>query len=128
GRTQLLDLVIDGSKPRRVLVREVQYNPRSNTVLHVDFYQVNLREKISADVPVVVVGESPAVHNHEGELLQNLSAIHVSCLPADIPEHFEVDVSGLLAVDDAIRVAQLTVPAEVEVLSDPEEVVVKVAH
>jgi large subunit ribosomal protein L25 len=127
GKTQLLDLVVDGDT-RKVLVREVQYSPRYGNMLHVDFYQVNLKEKINADVPVVVVGEAPAVQRREGELLQTLNALHVTCLPADIPEHIEVDVSGLEAVDEAIRVGQLTVPPECEVLNDPEDVVVKIAH
>jgi len=128
GRTQLLDLKIDGEGiPRKVLVREVQYDPRGGGVLHVDFYQVNLKEKITADVPVVLVGEAPAVQRRDGELQQNVNSLRVSCLPADIPEHVEVDVSGLEAVDDAIRVGQLFVPSEVEILNDPDELVVKVA-
>src|ERR1700716_3233408 len=127
GRTQLLDLKIDGEGgSRKVLVREVQYDPRANVVIHVDFYQVNLKEKIQADVPVVLVGEAPAVLRRDGELQQNINSLRVSCLPADIPEHIEVDVSGLEAVDDAIRVSQLNVPPECEVLSDPEELVVKI--
>jgi large subunit ribosomal protein L25 len=128
GRTQLLDLKIDGEgSPRKVLVREVQYDPRGRGVLHVDFYQVNLKEKITAEVPVVLVGESPAVQRRDGELQQNVNSLRVSCLPADIPEHVEVDVSGLEALDDAIRVGLLYVPAEVEILNDPEELVVKIA-
>src|ERR1700730_11434740 len=127
GRTQLLDLKIDGEGgSRKVLVREVQYDPRANTVVHVDFYQVNLKEKITADVPVVLVGESPAVLRRDGELQQYVNSLRVSCLPADIPEHIEVDVSGLEAVDDGIRVGQLNVPPECEVLTDPEELVVKI--
>jgi large subunit ribosomal protein L25 len=129
GKTQLVDLEIEGEdNPRKVLIREVQYGPRQGAVLHVDFYQVNLLEKISADVPVVIVGEAPAVMRHEGELQHTLHAIKVSCLPADIPEHFSVDVGGLEAVDESIRVGQLAIPAGVEVLADPEEVVVKIAH
>src|ERR1700682_2273680 len=128
GRTQLLDLKIDGEGgSRKVLVREVQYDPRANVVIHVDFYQVNLKEKIQAKVPVVRVGEAPAVLRRDGELQQNINTLRVSCLPADIPEHIEVDVSGLEAVDDGIRVSQLNMPPECEVLSDPEELVVKIA-
>ncbi|HEY8740330.1 MAG TPA: 50S ribosomal protein L25 [Candidatus Dormibacteraeota bacterium] len=128
GRTQLMDLQIDGEgKPRKVLIREVQYNPRGGSTLHVDFYQVNLKEKIAADVPIVLVGESPAVQRRDGEMAQNLHSLRVSCLPADIPEHIEVDVSRLENVDDSIRISELTVPEEVEVLSDPDDVVVKVA-
>jgi large subunit ribosomal protein L25 len=128
GRTQLMDLQVEGeAKPRKVLVREVQYNPRDGKALHIDFYQVNLKEKITADVPIVVVGESPAVHRRDGELAQNLHSLKVNCLPADIPEHIEVDVSGLDAVDDSIRISELMIPDEVEVLTDPDEVVIKVA-
>jgi len=128
GRTQLLDLVINQDTPRRVLVREVQYNPRSGRLVHVDFYQVNLKEKITADVPVMIVGVAPAVQRGEGELLQNLHSLRVNCLPTDIPEHFECDVSGLEAVDETVRVGQIQAPPAVEILNDPEEVVVKVAH
>ncbi|MDQ6748023.1 MAG: 50S ribosomal protein L25 [Candidatus Dormibacteraeota bacterium] len=128
GRTQLLDLQVDGEgRPRKVLVREVQYNPRGGATLHIDFYQVNLKEKIVADVPIVLVGESPAVLRRDGELQQNLHSLKVTCLPADIPEHVEVDVSGMENVEDSIRISELITPADVEVISDPEEVVVKVA-
>ena len=128
GKTQLMDLQLAGEpKPRKVLVRIVQYNPRGGDPIHIDFYQVNLKEKINADVPIVVVGESPAVQRREGELAQNLHSLKVHCLPADIPEHIEVDVSGLENVDDSIRISELTIPDEIEVVSDPEDVVIKVA-
>jgi large subunit ribosomal protein L25 len=129
GRTQLLDVTVDTeSGPRRVLVREVQYNLRTGGVLHVDFFQVNLKQKITADVPLIIVGEAPAVENKEGELQHTMNTLKVSCLPAEIPEHIEVDVSGLEEIDEAIRVGQLTVPADVEILTDPEEVVAKIVH
>ena len=129
GRTQLLDLTgADGGDSRKVLIREVQYDPRFGGVQHVDFYQVNLKEKITADVPLAVIGEAPAVLRREGEMQQMMQTLKVSCLPADIPEHIEVDVSGLEAIDDGIRVNQLVVPAECEVLTEGEELVVKIAH
>jgi len=128
GRTQLMDLQLDGeARPRKVLVRTVMYNPRGGDPLHIDFYQVNLKEKITADVPIVVVGESPAVQRRDGELAQNLHSLKVNCLPADIPEHIEVDVSKLENVDDSIRISELLIPDEVEVISDPDDVVIKVA-
>jgi large subunit ribosomal protein L25 len=129
GRSQLLDLQLeDESKPRKVLVREVQYDPRHNVPLHVDFYQVNLKEKINSEVPIVLVGESPAVQRREGQILQVLHSLKLSSLPADIPEHIEVDVTTLEAVDDAIHVGQLAVPENVEVLSTPDELVVKLTQ
>jgi large subunit ribosomal protein L25 len=74
------------------------------------------------------VGEAPAVENKEGELQHTMNTLKVSCLPAEIPEHIEVDVSGLEEIDEAIRVSQLKVPADVEILADPEEVVAKIVH
>ena len=128
GRTQLMDLQVEGEpKSRKVLVREVQYNPRTTQAIHIDFYQVNLKEKITADVPIVVVGESPAVHRRDGELAQNLHSLKLNCLPADSPEHIEVDVSRMENVDDSIRISELVIPEECEVLTDPDEVVIKVA-
>jgi large subunit ribosomal protein L25 len=129
GRTQLLDVAVNTeSTPRRVLIREVQYDPRAGVVIHVDFFQVNLKEKITADVPLVIVGTAPAVEQAEGELQHTMNTVKVSCLPAEIPEHIEVDVSGLEAIDDAVRVGQLKVPEDVEILTDPEEVVAKIVH
>jgi large subunit ribosomal protein L25 len=127
GRSQLLDLQLEGeSRPRKVLVREVQFDPRHGTPMHVDFYQVNLKEKIAADIPVVAVGESPAVRRGEGLILHVLHSLRVSSLPADIPEHVEVDVSSLENVNDAVHVGQLAVPDGVEVLTGADEVVIKV--
>ncbi|MFY9614538.1 MAG: 50S ribosomal protein L25 [Candidatus Dormiibacterota bacterium] len=128
GRTQLLDVTVGDSAARRVLVREVQYDPRRNIVQHIDFFQVNLKEKITADVPLVLVGEAPAAERNEGELQQLTNTIKVSCLPTEIPEHIEVDVTGLEELEQSIRVSDLVVPPECEVLSDPDEVVAKIAH
>ena len=127
GRTQLIDLVVDGGRAHKVLVKEVQVSPRRNTPVHVDFHQVSLRERLQVDVPIVVNGEAEPVRMGDADVLQVLHSVRVECLPNDIPEAVEVDVSGLDHVDAGVRVAELELPRGVTAVTDPEELVVKLA-
>jgi large subunit ribosomal protein L25 len=127
GRTQLIDLVVDGGRAHKVLVKEVQVSPRRNTPVHVDFHQVSLRERLQVDVPIVVSGEAEPVRMGDADVLQVLHNVRVECLPNDIPEAVEVDVSGLDHVDAGVRVAELELPRGVTAVTDPEELVVKLA-
>ena len=126
GRTHLVDLVVDGSRTEKVLVREIQTHPRRLGPIHVDFYQVNLEQKVRVEVPVHLVGESAAVKRGDADVLQPIHALEVECLPTSIPEEFEVDLTPLAEIDSGIRVAELDVPKGVTVLADPDELVVKI--
>jgi large subunit ribosomal protein L25 len=127
GRNTMLELLVEGEKKLRpVFVHHVQRNPLNDDLLHVDFYEVSLKEKIRLEVPIVVVGEAPAVDLYHGILLQNVNAVTIEGLPAEMPPHIEVDVSGLAEIDDAIHVKDLSVSAGLSLLVDPELVVVKV--
>jgi large subunit ribosomal protein L25 len=128
GRTHLVDLVLDGGQTEKVLVREIQTHPRRLGPIHVDFYQVNLQEKIQVEVPIHLVGESGPVKQGDGDVLQPLHSIRVECLPSDIPEAFEVDISPLDEIEAELRVSDLKVPTGVTVLDDPEDLVVKIVH
>jgi large subunit ribosomal protein L25 len=127
GRTHLVDLIVDG-KTEKVLVREIQTHPRRLGPIHVDFYQVNLEEKITVEVPVHLVGESAAVKRGDADVLQPIHALRVECLPSDIPEAFEVDLTPLEEIESEFRVADLSVPKGVTVLLEPEELIVKIVH
>jgi large subunit ribosomal protein L25 len=127
GKTQLIDLVIGDGRPSKVLVKEVQLSPRRNTALHVDFHQVSLREKLQVDVPIAITGEAEPVKAGEADVLQVQHTLRVECLPTDIPDVIEVDVSELDHVDAGIRVSDLTLPSGVTAVIDPEELVVKLA-
>jgi large subunit ribosomal protein L25 len=127
GRTHLVDLALDG-RNEKVLVREIQTHPRRLGPIHVDLYQVNLQEKIEVEVPVHLVGESAPVKQGDADILQPLHSIRVECLPSDIPESFEVDITPLEEIDMELRVSNLTVPKGVTVLDDPDELVVKIVH
>lgn len=127
GHTHLVELMIDGSKASTVLIREVQHHPRRLGPIHVDFYRVSMKEKLHADVPLVAVGESPAIKAGHGELLQVLHTVKVECLPGDIPQALEVDLGRLVNSDDVIRLGDVAAPKGVAILGDPEETVAKVA-
>ena len=126
GRTHLVDLVVDGDKAEKVLVREIQTHPRRLGPIHVDFYQVNLEEKITVEVPVHLVGESAAVKRGDADILQPIHSLRVECLPSDIPEAFEVDLTPLEEIESEIRISDVKMPKGVTVLIDPEELVVKI--
>jgi large subunit ribosomal protein L25 len=126
GRTHLVDLLVDGDRTEKVLVREIQTHPRRLGPIHVDFYQVNLEEKITVEVPVHLVGESAAVKRGDADILQPLHSLRVECLPSDIPEAFEVDLTPLEEIESEIRISDVKMPKGVTVLIDPEELVVKI--
>lgn len=124
--TGLIDLTVDGSV-RPVLIHSVQIDPVKSTVLHVEFHQVDLKEKVHANIPLVLVGESPAVAQKTGVILSLVSEIEVEALPTDLPEKLEADISGLSDIDQELTVANVPVPHGVTVLSDAELVIAKVA-
>ncbi len=127
GETGIVNLQID-SESRPVLIRSFQVDPVTDQVLHIDFYQVNLKEKVKVRVPVEVVGESPAVESKQGVLLTPLTEIEVEALPTDLPEAIKVDISKLEKLDDAILVKDLNVGDKVTILADPDETVVKIGE
>lgn len=117
-------LVYLGERP--TLVRDVTYDAVSGLPLHVDFLQVDLKEKVKANVPVKLVGEAPAEKDKLGVLVQQLEEIEVEALPTDMPEHIEVDVAILTEVDQAIHVKDLKLSSKVEVLSDADQIIAKI--
>ncbi|KKU47772.1 MAG: 50S ribosomal protein L25 [Candidatus Woesebacteria bacterium GW2011_GWF2_46_8] len=131
GETGLISLKVQGEKgkaeDRAVLVSNVQIDPLSDAAVHVDFRQVDLKEKVTASVPVELVGESPAEKGSLGTVVQYIDEIEVEALPTDLPEKFEVDASGLTEVDQAVFVSDLKYDkAKVEIKNDSGEIIVKV--
>ena len=129
GETGLIDLKIGAEKVRPVLIREVQYDPVSGDAIHIDFFQVNLTQKVKVPVPLVLIGEQPeAVHLGEAIVLQTINEVEVEALPADFVEKIEVDISTLKAIDDAITMGQLNYDRnKLTIHAAEDEIVVKLA-
>ncbi|MEK7096581.1 MAG: 50S ribosomal protein L25 [Patescibacteria group bacterium] len=123
GTSNLIDISIDDEKSFKTLIQDYQSDPVSSEILHVDFLKVNMKEKIHAEIPLEFVGESRAIIDQEGTLITPKDSIEVECLPGDLVDHIDVDISVLDDFEKDIRVSNLNIPAGIEVLNDPEEVV-----
>ncbi len=108
-------------------VREVQRHPVTDAVIHVDFLKVDISNTISAEVPLTIVGDSPAVSQMAGTLLQNVQSLLVEALPMDMPAEITLDISVMADFDITISVSEVPVPGNVTVLNDPTDVIVRVA-
>ena len=128
GRTHIVGLRLDkGKKPKNVVVREVQKEPCSREIIHVDFYQVQMTEKIKVEVPILLVGEAPALKHKENSLLQELNILSVECLPDKMPDSVELDITSLAEAEQGIYVKDISLGEGVTVLNDPEHIVVKIS-
>jgi large subunit ribosomal protein L25 len=124
GESGLVDLNVDG-KSLPILFRNPQYHPVTGLLMHIDCYKVNLKEKISAFVPVEFIGESAAVKAGK-VLVEVVNEVEVEALPADLPEKIEVDLAKLETIESVITIADLVVDrTKIEIKNDPEQVVVK---
>ena len=127
GRNAIITLKIEGDKKsKKALLRAVQRDPLNDMLLHVDLFQADMSQKIRAGVPITFVGEAPAARSRRGILVENLTSIHVEALPADLPQHIEVDISVMTELGQAIHIRDLKLEGEIEILNDPDQVVVKI--
>lgn len=125
GETGLVELSL-GEGTRHVLIHHVQKHPVTGAVLHVEFHEVDLKEKVHAKVPVVLVGESPAVAEKRGVLLSILDEVEVEALPTDLVEHIEVDVTSLSDEGQEVKVKDLVIPPGLTLMSDADLTIVKI--
>ena len=126
GGSTLIALDVAGRDPIMSLAREVQRDNLRHNILHVDFLQVVMTEKITAEIPLVFVGEPPAVANLGGILVHAMSEVQVECLPGDLPATLEIDLSGLVNFNDSVSVEDLRVPAKVTVLAEPGATIARI--
>jgi len=128
GKVKLINLKLDKEKNARVvLLREFQREPMRGKLLHVDFYQVKSKEKVTVEVPIVLLGEAPALESTNTTLMQELDTLTVECLPAKIPAEIQLDISSLTEREQAIRVKDIKLGRGIAILNDPELVVVKIS-
>jgi len=125
GANTLISLKLGGTGDARVLIKEYQLDPVTHAVLHADFYRVRMDRTIHVTIPVTVKGEPKGVKQQGGILEFIRREIEVECLPADIPEHVEIDVSELM-LHQGVRVRDIAVDARWKSVSDPDMMLVHV--
>ena len=127
GTNVPISIDVDGQDGENVcFVRQVQRHPVSEALLHVDFQRVDVTQKVTAEVPLVMEGAAPAVQEMDGTLLQTLASVSVEALPMSMPASFTVDISGLDDFDKTIRVASLETDDDVTILNDGDEMIATV--
>lgn len=127
GGTHLIELQVNG-KPIPVLVREVQRHYIRNEITHVDFFALDMTAKVTVDVPISYINESPAVQSKKGVLVTGPTTLSIETLPSNLIDRIEVDVSGLADVGDSIHVRDLNLNATIAILNDPDEMIARISQ
>lgn len=125
GESNLIDLDF-GSGSVKVLVKDVQHDVMKNFLTHADFYQVNMKEKITTEIPLHFIGEAKAIKELGGTLIKDMDSLEVECLPSDLVDHIDVDISVLNTYDDAIRVSDLKLPKGIVLVRHTNEMIAAV--
>jgi large subunit ribosomal protein L25 len=125
GETGIVDVDIAG-EVRPSLIHNVQQDYYKHTLLHADFFQVNLKEKVKTMVKIITIGEPKAVAEKLGLLMQTLNEVEIEALPTDLPDKVEVNVEPLAVLDAQITVGEIKAPAGVTILTDASQVVAKI--
>ena len=129
GATRLIDIEIEKEKkPRSVFIREIQRDTLNGQLLHVDFYQVNKKEKMNAEIPIVFTGDSPAIRSKINMIEHLLTHLEIEAFPEKMPPQIEVDISCLNEAGDAIYVKDIVFDNDISTTADPEHIVVKVSR
>ncbi len=122
GESTIFSLATGKGAALNVLVHDVQLDPLSNRISHVDLYQVRMDEELEADVPLEFFGEAPAVRELGGIFVKTLETVAIKCLPQNLPHSIRVDISRLVSFDDRIQVGDLSLGDAIEVLTEVDTV------
>jgi len=122
GESSVVTLKCDGAD-KDTLIKEVAFNPVSGEPVHADFYVIEKGKKVEVAVPLVFVGESPAVKDLGGTLVKVIHELEIEAMPKDLPHEVEVDISGLVDFESRIFASDIKLPAGVEMITEGEEVV-----
>ncbi|MDD4873855.1 MAG: 50S ribosomal protein L25 [Dehalococcoidales bacterium] len=128
GTTRIIQIDIEKEKqPRSVFIHEIQRNPISGQILHVDFYQVDKKVKMTAEIPIIFTGES-MTSKSKGYIIEHLlTHLEIETFPDKMPPHVEIDISRLKEVGDTIHVKDINLGPDISITSDPYQMIVKIS-
>lgn len=121
GESNLIELDIEGEKGIKALIKDVQRDPIKNSFSHIDFYKVDMDKEISTEIPLEFIGESRAVKESGALLVKNIDEISVECLPKDLVDHIDIDISVLAEVGDIIKISDISIPKGMKVLNNLDD-------
>lgn len=128
GESTLVDLLIDGTLGGKVIIQDVQHDPVSDRIIHVDLKRVDMKKKLRAPVTLKFVGEAPIIKAQGGTLVTSIHNVEVECLPTDLVSHIDISIASLSTYDVVIKVKDLILPAGIKIVSPhAEDLVVKAA-
>jgi large subunit ribosomal protein L25 len=128
GESNLVDLIVDEKPLIKVLIKDLQKNPVKGIFSHVDFYQVDMKKKITTNIPLNFIGDSKVVKESGATLIKNFDEVEVECLPEDLVDHIDVDLAALINFEDAIRIKDLKVSAGIKIMRDAEDIIILAAE
>jgi large subunit ribosomal protein L25 len=126
GNTAVTVTVQGGQETHLAFAREIQWDPRRDDILHVDFLAVDASRPVSAQVPITLIGDSPGARTAGGTVMQQLRDLNVEALPLEVPRELELDLAMLTDPDGVLRAADIVIPGNVTLLTDSEDVVVRI--
>ena len=127
GGNTAVTITVQGSQGSHLaFAREIQWGPRRDDILHVDFLAVDATRPVAAQVPITLIGDSPGARAAGGTVMQQLRDLSVQALPLEIPRELELDLSTLTQLDGVLRAGDIAIPSSVTLLTDPEDVVVRI--
>ncbi len=127
GENAIIKLNIEDKSDDNVLVYDIQWNPLTDEIIHIDFLRVDMSKEVEAEVPLEFVGESPAIKEMGGVLVKSLNSVNIKSLPGNIPSELKVDLSALKTFEDHYKVRDLVVDDSVDILTGEEVVIASVA-
>ncbi len=128
GESTLIDLVVDGKESVKVIIKDVQKDVLKDTLIHVDFYQVDMKEEINTEINFNFIGESKAVKELGGMLIKSMNSIEVKCLPGALVNHIDIDISGLNTFSDSIKLQDLNLPEGIKLVHETNDLIVGVSE
>ena len=128
GESSLIDLKIDDNETVKVIVKDIQKDPVKDSIIHADLYRVDMNKKIEVEVPLNFIGEAKAVKELGGILIKSMETLQVSSLPGDLIEKIDVDVSKLDSFGAGIKVSDLKIPDNLELISAENALIASVAE
>jgi large subunit ribosomal protein L25 len=128
GGTSIIDLTVEGGKSYQVIAREVQRDVVRGDILHVDFFALDMTQKMRVDIPLILIGESSAVVAKKAILLHGSSNVTVEILPTELVQQIEVDVSVLVEIGDTLHMGDLKLAPGITLVNEPEEMVAKLVQ